>query len=266
MILILHDNPKNNAELYSDKWLEEMISACADVLRFVRLCAIYDPFESGEREWFRVTAIIGDISITREHALYDWQKWARSCRANYTRLLEYARACCDEWIFRNNPEATYLIGDFDDLEKPDEIVIMQGLTIKKHKHHDVIAWLSDNQPDLPNCADKEQRCTPDCTGPNCYWDKNAQPFPLVMPDKFKQAPYPDHQEAVIASYKGYYAHLLQKAARKKCKTCVGSGEVHGYVEGGDQIVDDCISCKATGYITTAPVWSRRDKPEWLGDL
>lgn len=246
-------------EELDDKALGKMISAIAQTLCSVHWHIVINaPQHASDEEliaWGRqretLAGFFTQLKIANASIPYspdEWTSWARSCRANYTRLLEYGMACCREYIYRNSG-----IENFSGL-KP----IIANVPYKKHKHHDVIAWLGDNVPDLNDWGTFAEN------GERISLQEPAL-FPLVMPDKFKRLTSynpdnwhpPEHIDNIIYAYRNYYAHLLQKAARKKCKNCAGIPCVADHY---------CKDCGCDGYITQAPVWSRREKPSFLGDL
>lgn len=248
---ILSNDAAECAASLDDNSLGEMISACAQALINVHWFYFYTYAVCTTPENPPLKATEQD----------DWSQWARTCLANYNALLAYARACCDEWIFRFNEQATYLQGSIDE-EQQERVVIMQGLTIKKHKHHDVIAWCESNKPELPGrIVNPNPRDGNKLIGESGEW-------PLVMPEKyivyskcdktshFDCASYDNHQPDIIESYRNYYRSRLKKMARILCRFCVGTGEVNGR-DGYDHIEGECTDCNGKGYITQAPTFTRR---------
>jgi hypothetical protein len=271
MILILHEKPEDNARLYSDKWLEETISAVAQ-----DLCAVHHTIVE-RRELGIDAGNVYEIPLPYHkfksfEPISQWHEWLRTCKANYTRLLEYGLYCCYEYIYRFHP------CEVVDIELPinsyriPELVWGDKIKDIQHKHHDVMAWCADNVPDLStkaeqkNCIECERNII-HCHGLAFY----HTPCPLVMPDKFKtgNARQPDDKLLnavmghsveifgydVIASYRAYYHHLLHKK-KIKCPACDGSVHVELW----------CAGCNNSGFITQAPTFTRREKPQWMGYL
>lgn len=237
MTIFILGTPEETAKALDNKSLGKMISDIADVLRYTCLASIYDPFESGEKEWFRVTALIGNITITREHKLYDWTTWTRTCRANYLALVKYAQACCDEFEYRNN-ETKILYGrKYIKYENGE----LKEYEYKLHKQHDVIRWCELNSPALPSNS------TYECLLPD-YSSLKAEPWPLVMPEKYFYQPLlffadgnVDAEIDVIESYRAYYKAKLRK---KICPKCVTGMSKEG--------------CGKNNIL-----WTRREKPEFI---
>jgi hypothetical protein len=254
MIDILSNDPAECAASLDDNSLGKMISACAQVL-----CNVHYKIEMENQEYalkmmpisipefsdrynFISDRIKQDLPIEINTSYEkEWINWVRTCLPNYNALLAYARACCDEWIFRFNEQATYLHGSIE--AQQERVVIMQGLTVEKHKYHDVIEWCSENKPDLPRL---------EVVRPG--EDINGNLFPIVMPEKyivyskcdkkshFDCASYDNHQPDIIESYRNYYRSKF----RKRCPKCNGLG-------------NDC-------HVDVVRKYTRREKPEWLGDL
>jgi hypothetical protein len=219
MIFIL-GTPEETAQALDDKALGEMIKAIAQAL-----CNVH---------WF-VWNSGQNIPLQANGMDSEWSQWSRECRANYLELVKYAIACCVEYYYR--------LDSFDShySNLPKEVAF-------HNKYKDVIAWCADNVPDLPT----------EFVEDGVKFSRKSwftTPFPLVMPEKYIQAPYPDHGEGVIFSYKTYYKALLEKdKKRKTAKPCWKH--------------DCCIYAKR-GYCimqNLEPTWTRRTKPSWLGDL
>jgi hypothetical protein len=241
---ILSNDPAECAASLDDNSLGKMISSCAQVLvnaHYESIAKKYDDdlrkLTKDESSFWKALPMLWATSDYPK-----WTAWVYQYLANYNALLAYARACCDEWIFRFNEQATYLQGSIDE-EQQERVVIMQGLTIKKHKHHDVIDWCESTKPHLPVL---------EVVRPG--EDINGNLFPLVMPEKyivyskcdkkshFDCASYDNHQPDIIESYRNYYRSKF----RKRCPKCNGLG-------------NDC-------HVDVVRKYTRREKAEWLGDL
>jgi hypothetical protein len=230
MILILSDSPQECAAMLDDKRLSKMILACADVL-----CAVHH---------MKATKDI-PLPFHKTVKTNDFINFALWCKANYRRLLEYAAACCDEWMYRFSEEAPAgCLIDFS---------VFRGFagkfyTVKRHKMLEVLRWCLNNFPELS--------------------DGEATPFPLVMPDKY-QVVLADGKQPytydVIESYRKYYRALLKKAGRKRCKECGGYGTFDIREKHPDPIFQ-CDFCNGKGYTKKAPTFTRHEIPSWLGDL
>jgi hypothetical protein len=189
--------------------------------------------------------------------------WANTCLANYNALLAYALACCEEWEYRH-------------------AIVLDKIECREHEYQDVIAWCSENKPDLPRL---------EVVRPG--EDINGNLFPLVMRQKYivldgELSPKKPDDYAFIAShihikpnitesYRNYYRARLRKMARKKCilemcsngKVLIDTSSCSRKCELSDNICEhaqDCYHCNGKGYITQEPTWKRRERPEFLGDL
>jgi hypothetical protein len=261
-ISILDNDPATCAKMLDDNSLGKMISTCAQTLCNIHFLVRH--YLQGQASW-AFGRMEGDAPLPPKHDHDEWSLWGKNCLANYNELLKYVLACCDEWIFRNNPDATYLQGSIED-PRQEKIVIMQGLTIKKHKHHDVIEWCSQNLPDLPKinceqCMFLRQVC-------------NCEPsMPLVMDEKYKHNNLETVLDAIdgsdlntIAAYRNYYCSRVQEAARKKCENCNGEGSyLIEYEINQKAYPANCDMCNGEGYFTQVLTWTRRQKPEWLAN-
>lgn len=229
MIYILHSDPSECAKLLDDKALGKMISAIAQVLCNVHyMQLISSGLENIEKN--KVAPMLWS-----DYRKCKWSHWASECLANYNALLAYAQACCDEYKYRNWDDYTRAPRDQ-----------------KKHKHHDVIRWCELNWPALPRSS------TYELFDPECKLGETT-PFPLVMPEKYKEIAQNVIQEDftslgyIESSYRTYYKAKLREMARERI--CCA-----------DKQTEMCCICAPTGYITQAPTFTRREIPSWLGDL
>ena len=239
MIYILHESPIECDKLLDDKALGKMISAIARVLSNVCYWSLnYGQYSETPSKHYK-----DDVPLKPDvrKDLYQWSQWARTCRANYQRLLEYAMACCKEWIYRFNDGISF--------EDSCKFFSLPLDILKLHKLHYVIAWCDDNVPELPVLCthnggylkykpyDPEHPCTCD----------DHTPFPLV-PDKYIKEgvymPLRDGDTTTALCYRAYYKAKL----RKKLKKC------------------DCFSlpCELSKCICVA--WTNRSVPDFLWDL
>lgn len=243
MIYILSNDAQECAKLLDDKSLDAMISDIAQVL-----CNVHSLSTLGrstmdmkieERKRMFECPLAPKFKTEFDGDKYkvifsDWDKWCMQCLANYNVLLAYARACCTEYRLR-------FINETDPTKR----------MFPKHKHHDVIAWCGENKPMLPREYEKSGH----------GYTELAAAMPLVMPEKYivysvGYGVAGDMKKNIIESYRAYYKAKLKKMARKECPVCYGSVEVGVW----------CEYCDNKGYITQAPTFTRREIPEWLGDL
>jgi hypothetical protein len=185
-------------------------------------------------------------------------QWASTCLAKYLKLVEMGMDACNEWIFR---------------------FINKGKVYNPHKLQSVIEWARDNVPELP-CNQTDYSLPSDSFIYDVYQIPGyTTPFPLVMPDKYKNRPFEKYSKEypIIESYRNYYRARLNR--RLKCKECKGrggyeifEGEPHSWAE---CIESDCLEGflyekfgEHTGviYKRLNPKWTRRQKPEWINDL
>lgn len=296
MIYILDNDQAKCAAMIDDKSLSDMISDCAQVLVNAAIWTkdLREPFIPKSLLKKHGDKAINVESITTHEVpkRYDeWVHWCRECLANYNALLAYAQECCEEWAFRFS----------DDCRRFKHVNSAYcGSCKREHKYHDVIVWCEQNKPDLPNTCDtckgegEYYRKWHEDTVKCIFCKSAAKPFPLVMPDEYKvyklrelgngqlitqeylnkiageffsgdKESYLDAAE----SYRAYYRARLRKMARKI--QCDNEGCIQGQVPDYSRCrccldSKDCHKCNGEGYITQAPTWSRRSKPEWLGDL
>lgn len=222
MTIFILGTPEETAKALDDKALGKMVSACAQVLCNAQ-CEL-TLFDGGYSMDWKNKPPLGGKDINSE-----WSKWARECRANYLELVEYASACCVEYIYRT-------------LEWPNVIA-------KEHKHQAVITWCADNVPDLPLF---QPGLSAELT---VSWTLNElsklpMPFPLVMPDKYKFIQ--NSEPELIESYRAYYKAKLRKRL-EKCSSTFGTPNE---ISGGCKEKNNQVEIK----------WTRRQKSEWLGDL
>lgn len=106
---------------------------------------------------------------------------------------------------------------------------------KKHELYETIEWCGSNKPDLPNCNNERKACTP---------------WPLVTPDKYveKGTMLCEYYDILHSSYRNYYRAYLQETK---------------------YLVEKRIGVCGTVHTVRSPVkhvWTRRERPNWLGDL
>jgi hypothetical protein len=196
MIYILDNDPKLCAQYLDDKLLNKMIKGIAGVLcRVHHELVDYDDYIVDN---YKAPPL--DIRVVNEYIL-KWAQWARECKANYLYLTNLGLELNLEYIER---------------------------FFKPHKFNNILHWLRDNVPDLP--------------------EKDLiTPFPLVMPKKYQVIEYVKDEyvesDHVIESYRNYYqAKLKQKPCDKH---------------------DACIYAKQKRCLKIEPEWTNRNKPEWL---
>jgi len=160
----------------------------------------------------------------------NWTKWARQCRANYMYLVYLGLACAEEWNYR--------------FSKPIEL--HEPCNHKVHKFIPIISWARDNVPDLPIAmADQHNN-----------YDLNigvTTPPPLVMPNKYLiqddkllcEMFGVSRNYDLVLSYQNYYQEKLRQQKWKYYSKRDSSGEMQHYRS------------------KLEPVWTRRNKPEWL---
>lgn len=264
-------------EELDDKTLGEMISACAQTLCNAQ-CEI-TLFDGGYSLDWKNKPPLGGKDINNE-----WSQWARECRANYDQLVKMGLACCREYMWRfSDFEWEDVIIDKDD-DFYEYSIIVSTNELKEHKLQSVIEFARDNAPSLP----VEVKEYSDILKRECYMPMPT-PMPLVMPDKYKvyklrefgagtvitqdylnkvfsefnNSDFKDSYADVIESYRNYYKARLRKMSKKLVK-CTKLHE--GICYNDDGSIDEECECDAMGYIAQAPTWTRRTKPEWLGDL
>lgn len=137
MICLLDEDAAECAKALDDKSLDKQIDSIAQTLCHVHYIIGFHALRGNNHSVLLLPEFYND----------EYTNWARECVANYKKLVDIGLACCDEYNLRYNPGATYLFGTIE--EQKEKVVVMQGLTIKKHKHHAVIEWARDNVPDLP---------------------------------------------------------------------------------------------------------------------
>jgi hypothetical protein len=205
------------AQELDDVTLSKQVKAIAIVL-----CEVHHLIHS------RAEIPIPFSKIPYKQWIRDYKNWARTCRANYLKLVEMGAECCSEWIYR-----------FIDMYDIDCVIKHRY----GHKLNHVIEWCELNIPELPvnNNSIADPIWSIDSS------DGYITPFPIVMPDKYIEyisstvrqgQPKPVDIEQ---SYRNYYKSKLPK---------------------------DCIPCNVGGSQESctcykSPSWSRRTKPEWL---
>jgi hypothetical protein len=227
--------PEETAQALDDKTLGEMIAACAQTLCNAQ-CEI-TLFDGGYSLDWKNKPPLGGKDINNELS-----QWARECRANYLELVKYAIACCVEYYYR--------LDSFDShySNLPKEVAF-------HNKYKDVIAWCADNVPSLP---DGEKEFLSLMGG--AMWREKVTPMPLVMPDKYQKLAHynPDnwntseHIDNVIYAYRNYYRAKVWK----KLEKCNSIFESPNEISGGCKENNNEVEIK----------WTRRTKPQWLGDL
>lgn len=239
MIYVLDNDPAKCAALLDDNSLGKMISAIAQVLCNVHhliYALTLSEFCEGKRN--------DHIPLNAYNFGDEFSKWASECRANYVALVKMGLACCQEWIYRFNDGIL-----FEDCCKFFSLPLD---ILKLHKHHYVIAWCESNKPEFSNYKYD-----------NSDWPSEAapaKPFPLVMPDKYLSRQRfiilcGDIEQTtinIIESYRNYYRARIWK----KLKKCNSIFESPTELSGGCAANNNEVEIK----------WTRREKPEWLGDL
>lgn len=266
MTIFILGTPEETAKALDDNSLGKMISACAQTLSNIH----YLVDKLNNKPWLFIESVAPLLMPKHDHDL--WSLWGKKCLANYNVLLEYAKASCKEWEYR--------FSDPRELRKAPAT-----RNVAEHKHHDVIEWCEQNKPDLPMFKPDSEELTLTYTPEELV--KQTTPFPLVMPEKYKiyfiryaagaienfaltdlKEPWEtipaDAQANVCESYRNLYRAKLAKTGRKlKCKECDGKGHVECGSSAGTWVSPcDCEE----GYIKQSPKFTRREKPEWLGDL
>jgi hypothetical protein len=217
-----------------DKTLDKQIKTIAQTLCNVHwYYNIADNFDQVDPAFDNA---VGSINIPMPYNDYknEISCWARDCLANYKQLVDIGLACCDEWCYRNSPDAEFEHGGTElHLHRID------SGGFKRHKLEHIIKWARDNVPDLPNNL---QTKVAEKDGVSwLYNEQQTTPFPLVMPDEYHiynmNSVYKIKDECLdlesrkdnnlqvntVESYRNYYQAKLPKDAQ----------------------------------------WTRREKPNWL---
>lgn len=202
-----------------DKTLDKQIKAIAQVL-----CNVHHMKDTKDIP----------IQLHKTVKTNDVLNWLLECLANYLKLIDIGLACCDEWCYRNSPDAEFVHGGTElHLHRID------SGGFKRHKLEHIIKWARDNVPDLPNNL---QTKVAEKDGVSwLYNEQQTTPFPLVMPDEYHiynmNSVYKIKDECLdlesrkdnnlqvntVESYRNYYQAKLPKDAQ----------------------------------------WTRREKPNWL---
>jgi hypothetical protein len=256
MIYLLSEDLRETARMLDDKALDWQIKAVAQALCNAHYFVAETERASIGYENYR--AIIDLIPLTLNEKNDHYTAWTSECRANYDWLVEMALACCEECIFRYNPQYTELYND--------KIKIMQGVTIQRHRLHSVIEWARDNAPDL--CGNYELKPV-ECDGMVLGYRQEPAPtpFPLVMPEQYYSDAlkigsdllnYDGLRWQTIISYRNYYRARIKKS--NQCDGCKSGVQISKtgmhivpYPSGG-------MRCQRHEYL---PKWTRRPIPEFL---
>lgn len=159
----------------------------------------------------------GDIPSIPLNPEYEdgYADWARTCEANYLKLVEMGEELCIEYSYRNKCSCV-VGGDYGMDGHWTECNGCNGNGRHPHKLGSVIEWCKGNVPELRGCRGKSA-CTPDCNPDSCYWDENPTPFPLCIPKKhiiYDNDIYEPTAPFVIEeSYRNYYKSKLSKDAK-----------------------------------------------------
>jgi hypothetical protein len=168
-----------------------------------------------------------------------WVEWASECLANYRWLASLLDHLLWEQTFRLY-ELPYA-----------------------GKYHAILKWATNNEPEL--------RLSWNDKGLNN--DKDCSPFPLVMPERYIEYLSSTVREGdkktvdFYQSYRNYYKAYLAKIAKKiKCEECNGTGYADNDYGCGNPtccVNWGCVYCNRQGYIKKEPVWTRRNRPDWI---
>lgn len=238
-IYILDEGPAQCAQALDDKSLGNMIKDIAQVLCNVSWFFQQKLTMCDSCRYYLIsptknpcTCIKNDdryykIPLLPKNFTDSWTKWARGCKANYLYLVELGLECSKEYALR------------------------KGLLSENyHKMDNVLEWVRDNVPDLPDTLLLTHPPQP----------SPRTPFPLVMPKKYN-IPYIEHYShwldgsfskgymasATIESYRNYY----QEKLKQKFKKCNSIFESNNEICGGSDLT----------YFEVK--WTRQTKPEWL---
>lgn len=234
MIYILDHSPAPSAQYLDDRALSRCIKDIAQVL--CNVCywnSHLNHYEEMPDKYLKENV---PLPPNISKSLWVWSQWARECLANYSWLVKYGVACCEEYDFRNYGKRW---------ESEEHIPSWYKLT-------KVITWCRDNVPDLPG---GQMLCTADMPSSNTM--DLITPFPVLMPDKFKYGKplQCELRYDEIIAYRNYYTHKLQKGLQRRIECCGRSYE----------LVRCNGCCLTNGWINKpiTPQWTRREKPDWL---
>jgi hypothetical protein len=230
VIYILDNEPATIAQWLDDKSLNFMIKDIAQVLCNVHHDLIDDKFfESSKysehcqdiRDKWKSEIPLETIFASKT-GLLQWSQWARECEANYLYFVSLLQACAHEYRF------------IRDIKIPLEL-------------GEVICWVRNNIPDLPNKYSSCHSCDYGDDAP-CVCLETTE-FPVIMPKKhikWTTINGVDDSPLEEESYRNYYQARLKQYIEKSVKKLQGE-----LFQGAKTEVD------------YDGLWTRREKPKWL---
>ena len=219
-----------------DKTLLQQIKAIAQTL-----CNVHhsNVLKHHYDEWIGIHSKIPLFYANFKNSL-ELKEWASTCRANYKQLVEMGLACYEEYRYR------YRFNDNPDYRH------------KELKLLNIITWARDNIPDL---WIKLECVKVDFQGQAVVgMEERGTPFPLVMPEKYKQKwteidgelreTLDSHlpESDIIESYRSYYRSKITKFYKR----CEEQHDCCLYANKGKYCIRQNLS-----------TWTRRNKPTWL---
>lgn len=216
-IYILDNEFVQCAQHLDDMSLDKMIKSIAQILCNVH----YDYLDNNQDTSIPWQIRINDADKIPldylDRKIYDqWSQWARGCKANYLYLVKLGWELCMEYNYRfANPKG----------------VCGQTVGLYIHSMQEVIEWVRDNVPDLPDYQY--------FTYVNFF---SVTELPLVMPKKYIwDKEYDSPVGTAMQSYRDYYQAKLKQNLKCKRQIC------ENY----------CVDPHSS------PLWTNRQKPDWL---
>lgn len=240
MIYLLHNDPAENAKMLADRDLDLQIREIAQTLCNVHHCyAITEEMIAG-------IPLKRQKTSARSISSFKLVEYARTCRANYLKLVEMACECCNEYVHRFTR----------DLFKRE----------KEHELQAVVEWCALN---VPFALEKDQVniFDPQYKDWMTVYSKQT-PFPICMPAKYIEYLSSTVREGqdkpvdVVQSYRNYYRAKLQKKFKCKGDDCE-DGWIFCFKGQEDECKYFCKKCDGEGRIAKPLKYTRREIPTFL---